>query len=190
MTDNNQVYLDLITSEHAVRPNFVSYTKTFLDMLSPIIDGYNSYLTIFALSNAVGDQLDKLGSLIGLGRRLPIDDPDIPAVLDDETYRKVLTAKIYRDHWDGTTEGLDSIFRVFFPDVPYEIVDNQDMSYQVTIIDPNITPLDFSLISNGYIVPKPSGVKVNYTIQDSQIFGYDIDTQFVSGWDKGIWNSN
>lgn len=190
MADNNKPYLDLITSEHANKPLFNQYVKTFLDMLSPDVDSYNSYDLIFSLKTAVGDQLDKLGGLIGMGRNLPIVDPNIPVTLDDETYRKVLEAKIYKDHWDGTTEGLDYIFRIFFPNVPYEIVDNQDMSYQVTIIDPSITPMDLSLIQNGFILPKPSGVRVNYTVQDSAIFGYDSETAFIDGWDKGIWNSN
>ena len=42
---------------------------------------------------------------------------------------------------------------------------------------------------NGYILPKPSGVRVDYSIVDSSLFGWDSDTQLIKGWDKANWSS-
>ena len=187
MTDSNVPYLKLITSEHSVQPKYTSFVKTFLDMISPIVNIYNDFDVLFALDYAAGDQLDKLGELVGIGRQLPIVDERIPATLDDDTYRLVIKAKIYKNHWDGTRKGLQDIFDVFFPD--YEIIDNQDMSYTVTLIDPEADDVLIGLIMNGYILPKPSGVRVDYDIVDSALFGWDSDTQFIKGWDKANWSS-
>ena len=189
MADSNVPYLKLITSEHSVRPKYAEYVKTFLDMISPSVDIYNDFDVLFALDYAAGDQLDKLGELVGIGRQLPIVDERIPATLDDEAYRLVIKAKIYKNHWDGTRKGLQDIFDAFFPDVQYDIIDNQDMSYTVTLIDPEADSLFVGLIMNGYILPKPSGVSVDYNIMDSSLFGWDSDTQFIKGWDKANWSS-
>ena len=189
MADSNVTYIKLITSEHSVQPKYAEYVKTFLDMISPSVDIYNDFDVLFALDSATGDQLDKLGELVGIGRQLPVVDERIPATLDDEAYRLVIKAKIYKNHWDGTRKGLQDIFDVFFPDVQYEIIDNQDMSYTVTLIDPEADSLFVGLIMNGYILPKPSGVSVDYNIMDSSLFGWDSDTQFIKGWDKANWSS-
>ena len=74
MADSNVPYLKLITSEHSVQPKYTSFVKTFLDMISPIVNIYNDFDVLFALDYAAGDQLDKLGELVGIGRKLPIVD--------------------------------------------------------------------------------------------------------------------
>lgn len=190
MTDDNKAYLKLITSEYAQKEKFNSYVKTFLDLLSPVVDNYNEFNVLFNLETAVGDQLDKLGELVGIGRELPTDNANIPSKLSDESYRLVIKAKIYKNHWDGTREGMEEIFKQFFQNLPYEIVDNQDMSYSIMIINPEITDEFLALITEGFILPKPVGVKVNYQILDTTLFGWDSETQFIDGWDKGKWSSN
>ena len=84
---------------------------------------------------------------------------------------------------------MQDIFEAFFPNLPYEIIDNQDMSYTVTLIYPEADNLFIGLIMNGYILPKPSGVRVDYNIMDSSLFGWDSDTAFIKGWDKANWSS-
>ena len=71
----------------------------------------------------------------------------------------------------------------------YQIIDNQDMSYQIIMIDPGADMTKSALLFNGYIIPKPAGVRVNYTLQDKPLFGWDSDTAFIKGWDNGIWNN-
>lgn len=189
MADTNIPYLKLVTSEHSVQPKYMEYVKTFLDMISPDVDIYNDFDVLFAIDNATGDQLDKLGELVGIGRKLPIVDARIPATLDDNSFRLVIKAKVFKNRWDGTRKGLEDIFEAMFPSIPYEIVDNQDMSYTVTLINPEADDVFIGLIMNGYILPKPSGVRVEYNIMDTSLFGWDSDTQFIQGWDKANWSS-
>ena len=190
MPDSNIPYLKLITSEYAQSEKFNSYVEAFLKMISPNVDNYNDYNVIFNLETASGDQLDKIGELVGIGRELPTDNVNIPSRLSDNSYRLVIKAKIYKNHWDGTRGGMEKIFKQFFPNLPYDIVDNQDMSYAVTIINPETTDEFLALITEGFILPKPSGVRVSYTILDSTLFGWDSETKFIDGWDKGKWSNN
>lgn len=185
--DDNKKYIDLITSEHYNKPKYKSYVKTFLDMLSPAVDCYNEYNILFVLDTAKGDQLDIIGDLVGIGRNLPTDNSEIPSTLPDNYYRKVIKSKIYFNHWDGTRESLEKIIDENFSGLAYEFVDDQDMSYEITIIDPDSDPVIVALLEEGYILPKPSGVRVNYNVISSPYFGWDKDTKFIKGWDNGIW---
>lgn len=186
MNDNTK-YIDLITSEHYNKPKYKAYVKKFLDMLSPAVDCYNEYNILFVLDTAVGSQLDILGDLVGIGRNLPTTNPDIPATISDEYYRRVIKSKICFNHWDGTREQLEKIIDENFPGLSYELVDDQDMSYELTIIYPNADPVVVALLKEGFILPKPSGVRVNYEVIEAPYFGWDKDTDFIKGWDQGTW---
>lgn len=188
MADSNVQYLKLITSEHASSENFIKYTKSTLDMVSPVVDALNQFNVLFNLDKAVGSQLDDIGTLAGISRALPIDDPDINPVLSDETYRKVIKAKIMQNHWDGTMQGMQKIMQSLFPGLPYDIVDNQDMTITIYIIDPTISAENKALIFNGFILPKPTGVGVRYQILDNPLFAWNSDSAYYKGWDEGTWS--
>ena len=185
--DDNSKYIDLITSEHHSKPKYKSYVKKFLDMLSPVVSCYNEYDVLFVLDTAKGDQLDNIGDLVGIGRNLPTDNQNIPSTLNDEYYRRVIRSRIYFNHWDGTRESLEKIIDNNFPGLSYELVDDQDMSYEITIIDPDSDPVVVALLEEGYILPKPSGVRVNYNVISTPYFGWDEDTNFIKGWEQGTW---
>ena len=175
-TCDNSKYLDLITSEYATKEKFNAYVKAFVDMVCGAWNCLISFDTIFVIDNAEGDQLDKIADYFGLTRELPFSDPDIPSVLDDELLRIVIKSR--------------NIITTMFPNASYSVVDNQDMSVDVVMIDPGASMAKIGLLFNGYIVPKPSGVNVNWTIQDKPLFGWDADTAFIKGWDQGIWSDS
>lgn len=189
MPDTNEQYMSLITSEHCNKPLYNEYVRTFLDMISPTVDVLNEFNVLFQLDTAVGDQLDILGNLVGISRILPVYNEYIDPVLTDETYRKVILAKIYKNRWNGTIEGLYEIINSVLPEIRFDIVDNQDMSNIVVLFDTTISDQDFALLQLGYILPKPSGVGVNYYIEQDLLFGFDSDTDIIKGWDEGYWAS-
>ena len=189
MADSNVEYLKLITSEYADKPKFNSFVETFLKQVAYLNDNYLEFDNLFNLDKATGDQLDKLGELVNVSRELPISVENIPSILTDDLYRIVIRSRIFSNFWDGTLEGLQEIVNITFPDVAYQIVDNQDMTMQVVIIYPDADPSLIALLTAGYILPKPSGVGVTYTIQEKELFGWDSDTAFIKGWDTGIWSS-
>ena len=185
--DDNKKYLDLITSEYATLPKYKSYVKSFLDLISPMVDSINEFEVVFNIDEATGISLDILGNLVGISRILPLFNPSIPSILSDDTYRTLIKSKVFFNHWDGSMEGLESIMSFVFSDMAWSIVDNQDMTADILIVNPNLTDEWEQLLYNGYILPKPSGVRYNYTVSNKPLFGWDTDTNAIKRWDAGTW---
>lgn len=182
-------YMELITSEFAEMPLFNKYVEAFLNEELPISQCMAKFDEIFNLETAVGDQLDKLGTYVSLTRELPVVDPDIPAILPDMYFREVIKARIRANFWDGTMEKLAELITETFPDSTFEIVDGQDMTIQIIMINPSSSATMIALLFNGYIIPKPAGVRMTFTIMDNPLFGWDTESGFVKGWDEGYWRN-
>lgn len=189
MADTNEAYLALITSEYSTKPLFNAYVAAFLNMISPAVDMYTSFNTIFNVDNAVGDQLDQIGELLNISRQLPVVDENIPPVLTDEYYRTVIKAKIMAAQWDGTREGLEEILNALLPNANYDIIDSQDMNYQVALLDRSLDATVQALLFQGYILPKPAGIGCTYNIYEQELFGWDSETAFIKGWDQAAWGT-
>lgn len=72
------------------------------------------------------------------------------------------------------------------------VEDNQDMSMTVGLAGIKPNPLQLALLTDGLLVPKPEGVKVNYAITTNDggpIFGFDVQNNYVAGFDTGAWAS-
>lgn len=210
-----QDYLDLITSEHQDKPNFVATITAAVQVLIQIQDLLSSMGPIFDLDIAVGDQLDIIGQWAGISRTvsIPIDNvyftwdgdfslgwdfgswqpataPANITVLPDDAYRTLIRGKIAANNWNGTTDGAYAIWDSIFPDVTILIQDNQDMSYDLALVGGIIDSLTLALLTGGYIPLKPEGVRVNtyyVPIDSNPIFGWDLENDLVSGWDEGTW---
>ncbi len=189
MADSNAPYLQLITSEYSKSEKYNKYVEAFLKKISPLFDVFNSYDELFNLENAQGQQLDIIGSLLGLSRNLPVDNEYIGGTLNDEYFRLVLKSAILKYHWDGSRQGLENILKEVLPNAVFDIIDNQDMSYDVNIISSDFSQEYLALLQLGYILPKPSGVRVNYSVVDKPLFGWDTDSAFIKGWDEATWRT-
>lgn len=132
-------YTALITSEHRDKPRFMAVVGA---LVQPLVDQMNVLQSMpgkFDLDNAVGVQLDDVGLWVGVSRKIrtpltgiyfsfDIDglgfdqgtwkgpfDPDTGlTVLDDDTYRLVIRAKIGANRWDGTLESSAAILNSIF----------------------------------------------------------------------------
>lgn len=154
-------YLDRITSEHRDKPKFISWLTSTLTKVDDIYNCLAAMDDAFDLDKAVGKQLDVLGELIGVSRTLTFQPPDLSSLLNDETYRLILKAKIGKNMWRGTIPEIQDIWNGMFTDLKLDLVDNQDMSMTAAIYGV-LDELRELLIANGYIIPKPSGVRLNY----------------------------
>jgi hypothetical protein len=209
-------YQRLIPSYNKHKPQFYDHISLITQPFVNIQNATNQQVTDFDLDAAIGVQLDAVGLWVGIGRTIatPITgvyfslDDDVLGfdaglwrgryeaggftVLDDETYRTIIRAKIAANHWDGTTETLSDIYQKIFPDGKTKIfaVDNFDMTMSVYITGNSITPVMKAVIEMGYLDIKPSTVRIkNYTITTASgpIFGFDIQNEFISGLDTGAW---
>lgn len=182
-----QSYLNLITSEHFNKTNFISFLASFLSKVQDITSLLEVFDTYFTLDTATGKQLDVLGNIVGVKREVNFQPSNgISPILDDATFLMVIRAKIAKNQWDGTIEQINDLWNSIFEYQKLILFDNQDMSL-------NVFALGFSdgiqkdLVNNGYIIPKPLGVLINYSFPTELIFSYDLDNDVFSGYDTGHW---
>ncbi|GEQ15559.1 MULTISPECIES: DUF2612 domain-containing protein [Clostridium] len=155
-------YLNSVTSQHRDKKKFIAWLSSSLTIIDHAYIMTKNIDNDFDLDNALGVQLDMLGQSIGRKRMLtfqPLNDHN--PVMDDETYRLVLKAKVAMNNWDGKTESAYEIWDNTFKDIGLQIQDNQDMS-MTAYVTGYVNQIRQDLIQHGYIVPKPEGVKINY----------------------------
>ena len=153
-------YIGLITPYHRGKPKF---TSTITALVQPLADLQNflaSLPTAFDVDYSIGAQEDADGEWIGISREIPVPIPNVwfsfdddkrgfdqgvwrgpydsdsgITVLDDETYRTLLRAKIAANNWNGTVETAPDVFSIIFPQPstdPFTLLGlNPDGTYSV-----------------------------------------------------------
>jgi hypothetical protein len=211
-------YLNLVTSEHRDQPSFIRYLTA---ILQPALEAQAFIADMprhFDLDEAIGVQLDVLGEWIGRSRFIDFPIPTSYfsfgdtargfgrgiwkfgegetefgiSRLEDETYRRLLRAKIRANHWDGTLPDLVDALTTYFDSTGSLIfaVDHQDMTMTVYAAGrlPNL--VDLSILDAGYIPLKPGAVRVNYrvvSVSGTPLFGFGVDNNYVGGFGHGSW---
>lgn len=179
-------YRRLLTSEYKTRPRLTSWLLWLISEGLTHASVVQEFLEAFDLDLAEGQQLDIIGRITGVSRLLSFYPSDGSSpVMDDKTYRMVIKARIVQNYWKGNLDELYDAWAVLFPDIILQIQDMQDMTFNVVIVG-EFTTLMRELITNGYIVPKPEGVRINLmTITDTTglpLFSYDLNTYQYSGY--------
>ncbi|WNF07279.1 DUF2612 domain-containing protein [Brevibacillus borstelensis] len=154
-------YLNLVTSQHYNKVKFMSWLSAVLQKVDDVLEVTNAIPEAFDVNKAVGVQLDTVGELVGRSRYLPfqLTDGSSP-VLDDTNYRIALKAKIAQNQWDGTLPQIYDVWNSLFPNAQLIIKDNQDMTMDAKIRG-DLGLQSVTLVTVGYIIPKPSGVRLN-----------------------------
>lgn len=156
-------YQDLITSEHRGKPRYMATVTALLKPLHDIFELGVYMDDYFDLDEATGAQEDILGQIVGQSRQMPFDLITTGnLVLDNETYRVMLKAKIAKNLWKGGIADLEETWQNLFGN-RIRIKDNQDMTIEVQM-DAAPTTAAQELILRGQVVPKPQSVGVNYNV--------------------------
>jgi Protein of unknown function (DUF2612) len=208
-------YTPLITSEHRGAPNFGKVVDLLTHPSADIQAQELRLPTDLSLDFAVGVQLDQVGEWVGLKRGIglpvfaryfsfdisglgfdegewqgPYSSPEILISLEDEVYRSLLRVKIGANHWDTSIQQLEIILRSLKPGLEVYAVDGQDMSYKVYFLGTAADPIVRAVVLSNQMSIKPSGVRVNYfktSVDNAPLFGFDIQTGKVGGFDGGAW---
>lgn len=181
-------YTALITSEHRGLSRFMATVGT---LVQPIVDQMNVLQSMpgkFDLDNAVGVQLDDVGLWVGVSRKIrtpltgiyfsfdvaglgfdkgiwkgPFDPDTGLTVLDDDTYRLVIRAKIGANHWDGTLASSAAILNSIFGNPSGDLV---------------------SVHANGEVFGTGDGVTKNFplTYGGAQVRRVDSATLYRNDW--------
>ncbi len=133
-------YLAKVPPEHATDGNFMAELSA---VLQPFVDAQAFLASIpaaFDLDTAIGVQLDAVGAWAGVSRKIPIPvnnpwfaldtagrgadqgwwkgeyDGAALTSLDDETYRRLIRARIIANNADGTLASVQAALAEFFGD--------------------------------------------------------------------------
>lgn len=208
-------YLDLIPAENREQPDFTAMIAADVATQVQVQTLMEEMVPLFDVDTAVGQQLDVIGQWVGFPRTLNItvsgvyftwddvdatgwdfgiwQDPTQPGaitVLPDDVYRNFIKAKIAANHWDGTTDGAYEVWDSVFTEVSILIIDGLDMSYKIAFVGGTLDSLTVAVILGGYLPLKPEGVRISeylFPVDTGPIFGFDLETDDVSGWDVGSW---
>jgi hypothetical protein len=178
-------YLNLFTSEYKLAPNLNAWARALLTPLDDITTCIGGMTEAFDLDNAVGVQLDTLGVIIGQSRTVGFQPSGgVSPVLDDDTYRLLLKAKIAFNQWDGLQTSLQAIWQSLFSGGTIVVHDNQNMS-AIIVLTGSFSSIIQDLIVNGLIVPRPETVQFTVTFGLLPILGFDSNNAFIAGFDSG-----
>jgi hypothetical protein len=117
--------------------------------------------------------------------------------LDDDTYRLLLRAVIAANHWDVSIPAAMAALSILFNDslTPGSLLFIEDKGGMAMVlgIAGVLPPAVFQgVISQGLIPLRPIGVMSTFlitTVPGSPLFGFDVENDYVSGWDVGAWGA-
>ncbi|MDQ0202467.1 DUF2612 domain-containing protein [Pectinatus haikarae] len=180
-------YKDLITSQHRGKPKYIATLGALLKHSEDICSCAIYLSDYFDLDLAMGKQEDILGIIIGANRTLNFQpNKGLSPVLDNFAYRNLLKAKIAQNMWKGGINDLKKLWNILFGS-GIIIQDNQDMTIDIVTIGSNFDQITKNMIQQGLIIPKPLSVGVNYYFSDDAVFGYDMETATIKGYDEANW---
>lgn len=181
-------YLSLLTAEYRQSsPKLNALLYVLLKKFDDVTNCMVKLDTASDVDSAVGVQLDQLGGVVQANRTVGFQPSGgVSPVLDDDTYRIYIKAKIARNQWDGRIDSLYAIWTQLFPNGTIVIQDNQNMTVDV-VLTGVFTSIVQDLIVNGYIVPRPEGVLYNYVFGVLPFFGFGQAPGFVDGFGVGHW---
>lgn len=184
-------YVGILTSQYAKTdtnsPKLNAFLKAMLQKFDDVSQALVKLDTALDLDLAVGVQLDMLGAVVAASRTVGFQPSNgVSPVLDDTTYRLYIKAKIAQNQWDGTLPSLYPIWASLFPSGKIIIIDNQNMTADITLTGA-FTSILKDLITNGYIVPRPEGVLYTYVFGTLPFFGFGSSPGFIAGFGSGHW---
>lgn len=182
-------YLNLITSEHADKPNFIASVTALLQPIADIIEEQCEIVQAYDLDSAIGAQLDVDGLWIGAPRcqevplqgvyfswnvqglgwnqgvwKGPYDAADGLQCLSDADYRNYLLATVLANHWDGSISGLYDILNQLLGYAPgMEFISILDLEV-ISLLDLQTIP-----IGDSYVKPP-----INFLIQDNNDMSFTL----------------
>lgn len=141
-----------IYSQYRDKPNLVAWLQILASLGNQIEGVYSLVASSYLIDDASGEQLNVIGRVVVISRNYD------SGVMDDDTYRLILKARIAKNVSDTTLDGIIKAlaFVVGFDDI--RVVDPEDMTFSIEFGQP-LTTLQRTVITNFDIVPKPQGVR-------------------------------
>lgn len=169
--------LDRLIERFKGRSYLEGALRVVLERVQHIDDVVWDLTTGLWLDNAIGDQLEALGYIVGEPRLGRVDD----------LYRIYIRARIRINRANGKpTDTLQVARLIIEPNATLEYIPEYPAAYKVRISGTNIRALDLRKI---LLQVKPAGVGLTVdSVQDlANALIFDTATPLVNGWDHGRW---
>jgi hypothetical protein len=211
---NISTYLNLVTSEHSSKPNYIAMLTALMQGLVDEMNLLGLLPSDFDIDNAVGVQLDVMGQWVGLSRNLespianiyfsldttgvgldqgvwysPFDPTEGIISLDDATYRTMLYIKVAANNWNGEFATMQAILTSIFAGSTgtlFFVQDNFDMTITLAIAGVVPSQLFIELLVQDYLSLRPAAVGIKNVIVTS-VSGspiFGLDTE--NGYISGL----
>ena len=109
--------MDFLSPHNRMKARFSAWAAAVLEQAYDLFRLADGVVAGLDLENAVGTQLDLIGTLARASR---------PVGAGDAAYREYLRARIAAKNWDGTNEGLAETLAFSFPGKNARLIDNMD----------------------------------------------------------------
>lgn len=189
MTENEILELETQTEEYASlfsganykRKNFMLFTRSILKPGVDLQAVITSFDLAFDLHNAAGDQLDIIGSLVGVDRILKRTPANGNRTMDDTEFRMMIQMKVARNTWDGSNASAKSIYKsIFGESITIDQIDNQNMSVSV-VAQGDISTRQAEILAYTDNLLIPCGVSFTFSV-NNVVVELDMETGImVSG---------
>lgn len=140
------------------------------------------------------DDVDGIGLDFGVWLT-KLDTTTTLVTMGDNVYRMALKAKVQLNHYDGTLEAVTKVLRELFQafncdNAFIDVIDNQDMTFIVNCVKADTNPILLALLESRFLDVVAAGVGARF--EDALVpgFGFDLNTGYVKGFDRGYWSNN
>ena len=195
----NSPYSNLIIYQYAKKPKALATINAYLGECDTVIGNLTDLLNQWDIDQARNYSLDIIGRRVGVSRTLPAfiakgyfgylgsiggepwgrgiwyrqgESTGGSATLNDDDYRFLIRAKIFKNFQDGSLDyALDSMQVILSAEA--NIQDNYDMTATVFLPLASLNPLQAYMIQVMDILPRPVGVMYTYINASGKEFGFD-----------------
>ncbi len=191
---------DRIYAQYRNSPKAYQWYGITRSISDEIQSAANDVRLMYDIDNNSGEQLDIIGRIVGVDRRVIAsitivvaqfgdeaaqcgddtvqfgnDSITENATLSDDYFRSLIKAKIQNNSNDTTIDGIiQSVNAILSNDVEVIVNDNEDMTFSIEVYGV-ITDIERYLILNNNIIPKPQGVGISsYLLESTDMSCGDI----------------
>lgn len=164
MLINYEDYLPGYWRIESVRPNTLRRMKSVTAQVDDMDDLIQTIVEQAKIDNAIGKQLDIIGSEFGVDRTIVLQGKRV--MLSDNDYRYLIHGAVVRNRWDGTMKSLQTLCNEHFRENGVYFIDNMNMTFECMITG-QLTENQSNMITAGQIIPHPQGVGITYVLPAS-----------------------
>lgn len=209
-------YLNLIILQYQEKPKLLAEATAIIEIFENLKNSSDQLKSAFDIDTAVGNQLDIIGKIVGLNRKVSQVVPKVyfgfnnknsnalgfgqapfykttyakygDLTLNDEDYRFYLKAKISINFMKNNIHSINDIIAYLFNNNAY-VVDNKDTTFTL-YINENVNTRQVQYAKSLDLLPRPQTISYNnvQTYNESNTFGFNNKNPNALGFGQGVFS--